>query len=155
MHLNAFVLFFLVIEITTVSSAESPQVSCESTTISDWSSYDSSHDSLQTCWIKTLKIDSKNFVLGNERDETIKALTFYDNKKVQFLPTNVANTFPSLRIFSATSCSVREISKETFFGLSKLEFLLLSSNQINTVHSGTFEGLSSLRRIELRKFFLI
>jgi hypothetical protein len=152
MHLRAFVLCFLVIKVATISSAESPQVSCESISIGYWPIYGTSSKSMQTCFIQTFKIDSRDFVLGNGRNETIKGLWFPGNKKVEFLPTKVLSVFPNLEAFSAPRCSIREISKENFVGLSKLEYLSLSGNQIKTVRSGTFEGLSSLTTVWLSKF---
>jgi Leucine-rich repeat (LRR) protein len=100
----------------------------------------------------TVKIDSKHFVLANGRNESINGLSFPANKKVEFLPTKIANVFPNLEAFSAYACSIREISKENFVGLSKLEFLDLHYNQIKTIRSGTFEGLSSLKAVHLCKF---
>jgi hypothetical protein len=119
--------------------------------MASWYYYDSSRESLKTCWIQTLKIDSKNFVLANGRDESIKVLAFPGNIKVEFLPTKVANALPNLEGFSAYACSIREIFKENFVGLSNLELLDLHYNQIETVRSGTFEGLSSLRAVHLCK----
>lgn len=84
-------------------------------------------------------------------DDTVEGLRFEENKKIRYLPEKVVETFPNLMIYWAQSCSLTEISKKHFKSLIFLRELFLGRNQIERIISNTFEDLTSLERLELRK----
>lgn len=90
------------------------------------------------------------------RDKTVKALDFYENIKIFYLPDNVAGSFPNLEIYDARSCSLKKIKKINFDGLFKLKDLSLGENEIEKIASDTFKGLVNLEIIGLgRKIQLL
>lgn len=95
-------------------------------------------------------IDSHGFEISSG-DEAVEGLVFDNNQKIRFLPEKVAEKFPKLVIYWAQSCSLTEISKIHFENLGSLTQLLLQSNRIEKISSNTFEDLTSLFWLNLRK----
>lgn len=85
-------------------------------------------------------IDEYNETIST-KDDAILALSFYTNKKIQYLPVKVAESFPNLIAYGADNTSVKEISKENFKGLTKLRTLGLIGTEIEKIYSDTFEDL--------------
>lgn len=112
-------------------------------------------NSLKTCSMRSVKIiNSDDISLSSERDDTIDKLCFSTNKKIKFLTIDVVKSFPNLKTYEATSCSIKTISNRNFEGLNKLSRLWLSYNQIERIASNTFDGLIALIYVGLgmRKF---
>lgn len=110
----------------------------------------------KTCSIgETTAIDSTGYTFSSTSKSTVEALTFNYNKKVEFLPENVAATFPNLLAFNAEICSIKSISKNNFKDLNKLKSLNLASNQISAIFRGTFDDLASLTRLDLGELISI
>lgn len=99
--------------------------------------------------MQTFAIDSNDFVISSVRDETIEGFSAYQNKKVEYLPTNLGETFPNLLALSADYCSIEEIRKENFKGLGKLRFLLLHNNQVEMIEDDTFDSIPAFEEIFL------
>lgn len=90
--------------------------------------------------------------IAEPRNISVEVLDLSSNANIFFLPVGVAEAFPDLKDFQASSCySISKIFKKNFLGLSKLEGIFLSRNFIQTIPSNTFEGLQNLRRISLGK----
>lgn len=100
-------------------------------------------------------INSEETAFAVESDNEMVGLTFHGNKKISFLPSKVADSFPNLLGYNVGSCSIRTISKDSFVHLSKLKELYLDSNKIETVSSDSFEGLTSLQLIALGRIKLL
>lgn len=106
---------------------------------------------VKTCFMdKVATIDSPGVEISS-RDETIKGLMMAFNKKIRLLPEKVAQKFPNLQIYYASSCSLTEVSKSNFKNLVKLKGLSLSVNQIEKISNNTFGDLKLLKEIYLRK----
>lgn len=95
-------------------------------------------------------IDKSDFKILT-RDESINALDFNNNKKIEFLPIKVFENFPHLLGYSARGCSIKEVSKKNFENLNKLKVLWLGDNQIEKIPSDAFEDLSALEKVYLCK----
>jgi Leucine-rich repeat (LRR) protein len=95
------------------------------------------------------KIDSKETTIAITRDETIEGLSFWCNYRIKYLPIQVSEKFPNLLAYQASYCSITEISKDHFQGLSKLKLLHLAANQIEKISTDTFEELVALEGLDL------
>lgn len=106
----------------------------------------------KTCWIKsTDSIINSSYTTIIKTVAEITKLEFNHNKKIFFLPVEVAFSFPNLVTYSALNCSIKTIAKIHFKNLKMLESLDLKKNQIEVVRSNTFEDLSSLKNLDLRE----
>ena len=84
-------------------------------------------------------------------DSSIRGLSFYTNKKIMFLPVNVAESFNNLIAYDASECSITIISRENFAGMEHLRSLALVGNQIEKIYSDVFEGLENLEHLWMCK----
>lgn len=100
------------------------------------------------CMTETTSIDTPEATITTH-DSSISAINFQQNKKIKFLPINVVESFAYLLAYTASSCSLKEISKSKFKGLRKLQILWLSYNQIEKISSDTFEDLTDLKKLYL------
>lgn len=108
--------------------------------------------SMKTCVMKEATIiESKGYIISSPTDETIEGLVFEHNKKIQFLPEKIAEKIPNIIFYTAWNLSLTEVSKINFINLTKLKILYLDNNLIETFASDTFEDLTSLMRLHLRK----
>lgn len=98
---------------------------------------------------RTTEINSPGFTITTSIDENVRTISFANNKKIQFLPENVHDAFPDLKVFDAAACAVRKISGKNFRKLSKLSTIFLDGNLIERVDGDTFHGLTSLTNIYL------
>lgn len=105
--------------------------------------------------MRSTAVNSTNFTLTSARDETIEGFYARDSTKMEFLPTNLGDVFPSLIGLSAQNCSIKEISKEYLKGLSELRWLWLKMNQIQKIDDDTFEHNPAVEGINLGEFDFI
>lgn len=143
-----FLLFILQVQIFTFAIALK-QISCEKVI-----NYEYADDigSQKACVLKKVTvIDSLGFTFAPEKNDSIRGIDFSDNKKISFLPFKLHKTFPRMLVIAASSCSIKAISRENFKNLKVLRGLWLRNNQIETIPSNTFEDLTSIDDIDLRK----
>lgn len=139
------ILYIQLLVVLTLSNATGKQILCENKGVEKWA-----EDEFKTCWmITSTTIDSNDTTV--EVDETIDLLSFAANKKIQFLPVEVAVSFPKLKVYGAVGCSIETIEKIHFKGLAMLRYLLLKDNYIKTIPSDSFEDLTSLEALVLGK----
>lgn len=109
--------------------------------------------SLSSCIVsQSTVINATGFKVDIEANEAFTTIDFSFNENIYFLPENISEKMPNLIDYKADHCSVEAISRVNFLNLHKLMNILLSSNQISSIASGTFENLKALKRIELGKF---
>lgn len=101
--------------------------------------------------MKTVAISSIGLTIGTARNESVGAIEFSGNKRLQFLPENPANNFPNLEIYQASGCAIERIHRNNFRNLSKLRVLWLTSNPLEKISSDTFKDLISLESLVLSK----
>lgn len=126
---------------------------CEKIEPNEWNYLESG--ALKTCYLtdkETTVIDSTGFLITSPKDDMVEAITFWGNKKVQFLPDNSGQTFPNMKVFVARDCSIKAISKKNFEKLSELVKLDLDKNQIERIDGDTFEELTALEHLAISKF---
>jgi Leucine-rich repeat (LRR) protein len=136
----------------TIHEVTSKQVACEKIDTFD---IGGRFGKALTCSMtKTTSINETKVTISSKRDISVEGLTFSVNEKIFFLPENVDNNFPNLRIYCADNCSIKAVSKENFEGLNKLKFLLLQSNQIEKISSETFNDLVAIEFLVLGKIII-
>lgn len=135
-------------------SSVAKEVDCESVSKQNWYSYGTLNVCNMLSKRNRISIDEPNVTIGIH-DKSITGLLFSDNKNVFFLPVQVAKKFPSLIGYEAEACSIKEIFKENFKGLSELKYLGLQKNQIEKILSGTLDDLTSLEKLSLCEKILI
>lgn len=108
---------------------------------------------LEICSMKNKTvINATNFVVADLRDEEVGGITFNQNKAIEYLPYKVYMQFPNLVDYWADSCSVKQISRENFQKLNRLQLIWLASNKIQKISGNTFHGLENLSRVDLSEF---
>lgn len=130
------------------NEATAMQISCESKRVApQYGFYEKS------CFMQThTRIDSDDTTIVP--DSTVSAVAFGGNKKISFLPVELASSFPMLKRFGAVDCSVRSVAKVHFKGLKMLENLFLDGNQIQKIPSDAFEDLVALKNLHMSKKFV-
>lgn len=69
--------------------------------------------------------------------------------KSEFLPVNIYKKFPNLKVYIASSASIKKISFLNFEKLMHLNLLDLNTNQIELIPDNCFKGLAKLQKIDL------
>lgn len=92
-------------------------------------------------------IDSPDFLITSDRDETVEGFSAYKNSKFEHLPINIGEKFPNLIALQVYNCSVKRISKDSFKGLSKLRRLYIYHNQIEQIDDDVFEHIPAVEEI--------
>lgn len=135
------ILIFTAVNFISPSWAKLKSVECER--------IDFDTNGWQICFMnKTTKIDTKAFTVVQGSNQVF-TLWFNDNKNVIYLPVKLSETFLHLGVISARGCTIKTIDKIVFENLSKLTYLDLSFNQIETIEPGTFEDLTLLQFLGL------
>ena len=97
-------------------------------------------------------INRNDLRITQSDDEKIKALSFSsNNKKVEFMPIFINDTFPRLDQIKAENLAIKKICRENFVNLHYLKRISLEENQIEKISSDTFAGLWRLQLIDLRE----
>lgn len=110
---------------------------------------------LKTCLMdETTTIDEENKKISTY-DETVTGLFLRVNRKISFLPIDVAENFPNLEAYNAVLCSITKISKRNFKDLSKLKAFYLYGNQIEKIPTDALNDLNELEFLSLSKNKLI
>lgn len=105
---------------------------------------------VSACFMRTTTtIDAPGYIIDPEHLPLLKAVTFYTNKKIHFLPVEMSQAFTDLVVISASECSIRSIFKKNFEGLTSLKYLWLAHNQIVAVPSDAFDDLEALVQLSL------
>lgn len=98
---------------------------------------------------KNGSITTPDTVLSNPRNDDVDHFEFGDNRKVEYLPINIHDTFPNLAIFNAYACSLKSVSYQHFRGLNKLRQLSLSRNELTSLDEHTFDDLGRVLHLHL------
>lgn len=141
------VLIFIVITLIldSILKAKAKSITCHQVGIGYWSQKTSE---VKTCYIQETSIESSG-VKFSTNDAAISGLDINNNKKIFYLPENVAESLPLLIGYSVQRCSVKHILKIHFSGMTKLTQLYLNNNQIERIENSVFDDLISLESIGL------
>jgi Leucine rich repeat len=152
MKLLSFTIFLLSCFVM-VQRVVSNQVSCEVINACGGWTISPNHR-LHTCRLLTPSITSiyaPGFRINSLKDFSVTGINSERNKNIQFLPENVYEVFPNLEGYNSHACAIKIISKANFQGLNKLKDLNLHTNQIEMLISDSFQDLTSLNLLQLRK----
>lgn len=103
----------------------------------------------KACYLQNTGINLTGIKLSTDKDETVEGIEMWKNKKILYLPENVAPQLPNLKVYNAYSCSILAISRINFRGLKNLQGLYLGRNQIEKIDNGTFDDLVELEVLSL------
>lgn len=143
---------FLGFLILTFHQINAGEVKCEKNETFDYNFW--GYGTAKTCFMQHVTaINSSGVTIFSPRDDMMGGLQFKENKKIRFLPVKIAEKFPNLWIYLAHLCSVQEVSKANFENLIQMKVLVLNQNDITTIYHNTFEDLTSLELLQLRKKF--
>lgn len=146
-------ILILIVVLTAMLESKADEVSCDFIENLNWSIYPGG---FETCSMMTnVKIHTPDTSIASNYDDEFEAIQFDENHEIKFLPVNVSEHFPNLIGISAWKCSIKTISKKNFEGLTQLIALGLGFNEIEVIDAHTFEDLTSLRKLYLRKRFLL
>lgn len=136
-------------------SASSKEGPCEEIVNTNWTSIRLLNETTSvlslTCHLWGTVVDSNDFLITSARNETVEGFFAQENKNLEYLPTNLGEKFPNLLFLATVNCSIKEITKESFKGLSLLRNLYLHSNQIEKIDDDTFDYISAIQLIALSK----
>jgi Leucine-rich repeat (LRR) protein len=138
-------LIFIAIVFQIIYRSETKQISCEKILIYDY--INKIHVKECIC-VDYTTIDSSNITMFT-RDNSMEGMILNNNKKIFYLPDKIGDAYPNLIGLKAANCSIKDISRRSFKGLTKLEDLHLYYNQIQKVTSDTFEPLKKLKVLSL------
>jgi hypothetical protein len=79
----------------------------------------------------------------------MKCLLMNKNRKVQFIPLDIATSLPNLNRIVFDHLALTKITTDDFKGLAKLEFLYLDSNFITEIADDAFADLHALSYLDL------
>lgn len=117
----------------------------------DYNGWMISSDAGSLCMLdRFISIKEPNVMISNH-DESVFGLWFDSNREILNLPIEVAAQFINLLGYSASGCSVKEISYENFKGLTQLNELWLDQNQIEKISDNAFQDLIDLQFLHLGK----
>jgi hypothetical protein len=133
-----------VIALSCFDYIEGAQVACERFDSTVYGNY----FMLRRCQMDDATVINEDDVTISTADNSVRVLSFYNNKKINFLPIQVSEKFPKLIIYSASSCSVKTISRKHFAGM-KIEQIFLHKNQIEKINSDVFQDLVSLEHLDI------
>lgn len=82
-------------------------------------------------------------------DVEVDAIFFNQNPKVEYLPIKIDEKFPNLISYDASNCAIVGIIRKNFKRLHTLENVNLVGNQISVLKTKSFQGLLSLKVLNL------
>lgn len=149
---RSFALIFITNCFNLVEIVKAKEVLCEK--VNDYA-WEYNVGTVKTCLMnETTSIDEPSVIISS-RDDSMFGFWLFNNKQIHNLPTGVSEKFPNLLGYNAGFCSIKEISRENFKGLTKLKLLFLHYTQIEKISSETFSDLKSLETLALRKIFFV
>ena len=114
-----------------------------------WNNVFDKEKNFKTCFIIDQKIDGEGFTVAGNPNPSIQAFSIKGNKKVEFLPENIAESLPGLIAYQVLTCSIRTVNGNHFKGLKNLAYLELPDNEIESIDGDSFKDLTKLEELNL------
>jgi hypothetical protein len=102
-----------------------------------------------TCNVYNQAIDSVGFTVASSVDSTLQRFSILDNPKVEFLPENLSEKFPSLIAVQVWNCSIKSIDEHHLKSLHESVLFSFGYNKIETIDSNAFKNNTKLEEIGL------
>lgn len=103
---------------------------------------------VNTCLVNQA-IDSEEYVLRSKLDSSVGQLEILDKSEVKFLPRQIGEKFPNLKIFAVKGCGLTVVRSHYLKALRNLRRLYLNKNKITTIEPNSFEDLINLEGLWL------
>lgn len=138
LHFRRFLILFFLVSIFNSVAIEAKEIACEKV-------------EGQTCeMIMATAIETPDVKISN-RDSSINRLVIRNSPKIFYLPIGVAENFPDLISYFAAAIPIKEISKQNFLGLSKVNSLWMYGTKVEKIPSDTFIDLVALETLYISK----
>lgn len=95
-------------------------------------------------------INEEDTVIGSKHDAFVLAYTSKNNPLIKFIPKQISEKLPSLKLFSVISCGLTIVRDYHFKDMGQLTVLELPNNRIETVEAGSFNDLTELVKLDLK-----
>lgn len=103
------------------------------------------------CNLQEQKINDEGFaIVPSKFGEEVKIFEVFWNREVEFLPEQIAKTFPNLIRYHVILCAIKRVDEKHFHGLLRLESLELKQNEVETIASDSFKDLKKLKHLDLK-----
>jgi Leucine-rich repeat (LRR) protein len=86
--------------------------------------------------------------IGSRKNEDVEGISF-NNLKIYQIPRNIHRFFSNLKTLTISSCGLKNISKQDFFGLKLLKHLTLNGNLIASLPNNLFENTPVIEAISM------
>lgn len=103
----------------------------------------------EDCSIRESGIEIEEFVgkhLEGKSHKNVEILWFC-NTVVEYFPRGLHKIFPRLKVLKISDCDLKEITRKDLKGLEDLEDLCLDTNELKTLPSDLFTGMTKLKWI--------
>ncbi|KAL7015186.1 hypothetical protein ACKWTF_016329 [Chironomus riparius] len=100
------------------------------------------------CYNNNLEILEQSMQI-QKNDKTKYETLFINEANVEFLPINIATTFPDIKVLKVIGSSLKSIEKSNFEGLEKVVEVNLEKNLISNLPANVFEPLKNIKKINL------
>jgi Leucine rich repeat len=94
-------------------------------------------------------INTFNFTIGSEIDVNMEEIYAKNNDRIRYLPKNIYEKFPNLKILNFETCSLKAVAKENVQKLTYMKKIDFAYNRIITISKETFEDLVNLEYLDL------
>lgn len=94
-------------------------------------------------------IGNEDYVLDSDVDDTIEEFIIRKMKKVQFLPVNISDKFPNLKLLEVNDCGLTVVRSFYFKNMFNVQRMDLNHNEIDTIEVDAFKDLVSVERLFL------
>jgi len=105
---------------------------------------------LDTC-IVSQTLNSEEYALAPEVDNTIEKFLVNENKEMEYLPSNVGEKFPRLKVLQFWGCGLKVVREFYFKKMQNLRFLFLAANKITLIEKDAFKDLVSVEELWLSR----
>lgn len=97
-------------------------------------------------------ITSENTRIFTTAAKTSQEITRFNAVNVEYLPADIAKSFPNLRMLHCYPCEIKKLTALSLRGLTKLQFLSVASQYLEELNIDAFRDLSGLQMLIVGMF---
>jgi len=106
------------------------------------------------CEVKNVSIEKRGqeiskFIgehLPGKSDDDVLAISFRDNKNLQFVPRGLIKVFKNVVALNLSCCLIKSITKNDLSGMPNLKWLRLNDNQLTSLPGNLFQETQNLEK---------